>query len=296
MDNLRFQLGPFIMETHNFPQLWVKHAQESFAPAPPNSDEPILHVHLRKEGTADRGDGSGFLVDLDHIQVKPMLNGWTVFHERVFSAHYQQNLERIDLEVKCNQNEPRLILDNVLRGVVSAMLPLRFNGLMLHASSGLLNDEGIFFAGLSTAGKTTMAEGMQKAKFLSDDISLVRNLSTAPELMASPFFGALGRRGADEDGPLRAVALLEKDEKETRITPVGKQQACIELMRHVVCFAHDAKLKDAIFSRVLELVERVPVFRVARFIETPSDEICQQLLDMAKAQKNNIAKQANPSS
>jgi hypothetical protein len=43
------------------------------------------------------------------------------------------------------------------------------------------------------------------------------------------------------------------------------------------------------------LVERVPVFRVARFIETPSDEICQQLLDMAKTQNNNIAKQANPS-
>lgn len=283
MEPSLYQIGPFVMRVTNLPKAWHDHVQASFASADDNTTDAPLHLHLRTEGAPDRGDGSGFLVNMQHIRVERDQERWTIFHEDAFTANYSPDTDRIDLDVRHNQDAPRVILDNTLRGVVATMLPLRFHGLMLHASSGLLNHHGIFFAGLSTAGKTTMAEGMKRAQFLSDDISLVRDLSTTPELMASPFYGALGRRGADASGPLRAVVLLEKDPSETRITPVDPRQAVMELLRHVVCFSKDSVLSDAILTRVTQLVERVPVFRVARFIETASDDICQQVLDLAAA-------------
>lgn len=151
---------------------------------------------------------------------------------------------------------------------------------MFHASSGISPDgRGVFFPGISTAGKTTLALGFEKATYLSDDITLTRALDTSPTLSASPFFGIAGRKGANQEAPLAAVGVLvRKNPTETLVTRMKAGDAARELMRHAICWSHDAKLHAALLDRVHDLVSRVPVFAVERFIGDSSDEVMARVL------------------
>lgn len=188
----------------------------------------------------------------------------------------------LGLEVLAHAESPHLILSNALRSTVSLALPLCFDGLMFHASSGILDNQGVFFPGISTAGKTTLALGFKKVTYLSDDITLTRDLEKSPTLSASPFFGIAGRKGANEEAPLAAVGLLvSKNPQETKIKRMSTKDALRELMRHVICWSQDAELQGTILSHVSSLVQQVPVFAVERYIGDSSDTVMERVLEAA---------------
>ncbi|MFZ9889931.1 MAG: hypothetical protein ACO3JL_20740, partial [Myxococcota bacterium] len=60
-------------------------------------------------------------------------------------------------------------------------------------------------------------------------------------------------------------------------------ESVAQLMRHVVNFTADASVCGAILEHVVALTERVPVFDVARSLETTSDELCDLVLRAAEA-------------
>jgi len=62
--------------------------------------------------------------------------------------------------------------------------------------------------------------------------------------------------------PLGAVYLLEKG-PENRISRVGAADAARAILANVLFFAEDEALVQAVFAAALDLVERVPVRRLA---------------------------------
>jgi hypothetical protein len=149
---------------------------------------------------------------------------------------------------------------------------------MLHAASAVFQGSGLAFAGLSGAGKTTLASGLVRAQRLSDDLSLVDRLGTTPRLLPSPFFGRIGSAGADACAPLTAVALLEQGAL-TRITRLPPAEAARRLLRHVVAYDPSSALCSALLSRVAALTKRVPVVAVRRSLADAPDELCRRVLE-----------------
>lgn len=172
-------------------------------------------------------------------------------------------------------------VSNGLRLWSSLCLPFEHHGLMLHAACAIHQEHGIVLAGHSGAGKSTFALGLHEATYLSDDITLVRDLSTSPWLLSSPFYGSAGRLGVDQSAPLRAVGVL-RQARQTSIRRLHSPEAIVQLMRHVVNFTLDASVCRAILEHVVALTERVPIFDVARSLETTSDELCDLLLRAAE--------------
>lgn len=187
------------------------------------------------------------------------------------------------LSIRGDAGRPELALSNALRIWASVALPTERNGLMLHAASCVFEDCGIAIAGCSGAGKSTFANDLRGATYLTDDITLVDRLSTRPRLLATPFHGSLGRVGEDKEADLKVVGILRQSRDETRIHRLQPAEAVAALMRHVVAFSSEKRLAAQILDSVASLVARVPVLDIARSLSDSSDEVCRKLLDAAEA-------------
>lgn len=152
-------------------------------------------------------------------------------------------------------------IDTVLRLVHSLVLA-REGGCLLHAASAVRGGKAFVFAGVSGAGKTTLARlAPGDAHVLSDEISYVRRVAEGYRGYGTPFAGELARPGENLSAPLEAIYLLAQG-RENGIDPVPRAEAARALLGHVLFFAQDAALVQAVFLSVLELVERVPVRRL----------------------------------
>ena len=202
---------------------------------------------------------------------------WMIEQRPVFSATFDTAQRRLTI---CADDDtaPHLSLGNALRVLTSALLPIEHDGLMLHASSGILADQGIVFAGISTAGKSTMAAGFVDTCYLTDDVTLLANVTKAPMLVATPFHGALGRRGVARAAPLRALCILGDKVTHTRIERLTPHAAVVHIIRHVARFFPERTLTGHLLDLVTQLVHTVPVRLVHRSLADPSDDIVRAVL------------------
>jgi hypothetical protein len=270
-----YALGPYRVETSSWPEHWQDYAKTLFAPL--HDAHPLVPLAVRCASLGQGGEAS-YDVAVEALNIHSTDTQRFSIAAGSIDASFDIVDSTLVVDVKHHSDHAHITLGNALRAAVSVALPLRFGGLMLHASSAMLDGQGLAFAGLSTAGKTTMALGFEEGLFLSDDISLVTNCASAPMLVESPFFGSAGRRGFALQGRLRAVGLLAKDPLHTRIEIVGRAQATIEMMRHAVCFTNEPRVLAAIMSRVDELTSHVAMRRVSRWLEDPSDVVGRKLL------------------
>jgi hypothetical protein len=158
-------------------------------------------------------------------------------------------------------------IDSVLR-IVHTLVLAEEGGFLVHAASGVRQGRAFAFAGISGAGKTTMARlAPPDATLLTDEISYIRRSGSGYHAYGTPFAGELARVGANLKAPLAALYFLEKGPA-GRIEPVGQAAAARELMRHILFFAHDRELVDRVFESAVEFVSRVPV---ARFTFAPDE-------------------------
>jgi hypothetical protein len=159
-------------------------------------------------------------------------------------------------------------IDTVLR-ITHSLVLAEQGGSLVHAASAIRGDSAFLFAGVSGAGKTTMARlAPRDAIVLTDEISYVRKIGPDAggyRAYGTPFAGELARSGANASAPLRRLLLLEQG-PENRIEPVPQSEAARALMRHVLFFAQDHALVARVFDSVLEFVSRV---EVARLVFTP---------------------------
>ena len=152
-------------------------------------------------------------------------------------------------------------IDAVLR-IVHTLVLAREGGFLVHSASAVRNGKAFLFAGVSGAGKTTMARlAPPDAHVLTDEISYVRKETDGYFAYGTPFAGELARAGENLRAPLAAVYLLVQG-SENRIEPLGAAEAARGLLTNILFFAEDAELVQGVFRSALEFVERVPVQRL----------------------------------
>jgi hypothetical protein len=270
-----FRCGPFLVSSDaSWPSVWHAYAAAVMLPA----DETTWRMPLR--AVLGRVDDNALDVDysaaVEHLDVRITAEG---HHIHAASVEADVLDGTMTVHIKAFMDSPHITIGNALRALSSVVMPTVHDGLMLHASSVVFAGQGLAFAGVSTAGKTTMALGFREGRFLSDDISLVRHLSSSPRVGESPFYGSAGVRGLDDDAPLRAMVLLGKSPSGTTIERVKPSAAMGELLRHVVNFSTDVAVTEAMLARVQSLVAAVPVVRVHRDLSDGSDAIAQKILN-----------------
>jgi hypothetical protein len=160
-------------------------------------------------------------------------------------------------------------LDTVLR-IVHSLLLAGQGGFLVHAASALRGGQGFLFAGVSGAGKTTLARlAPPDATVLTDEISYVRRHGNGYRAYGTPFAGELARVGENVSAPLAGLYMLEQG-PENRIEPLAPLAAARSLMRHILFFAHDEEMVKQVFDSVMTFVSSV---RVARLVFTPDERV-----------------------
>jgi hypothetical protein len=149
-------------------------------------------------------------------------------------------------------------IDTVLRLTHSLILAAQ-GGFLVHAASAIRGGAAYLFAGVSGAGKTTMARlAPPDALVLTDEISYVRRIGSGYRAYGTPFAGELARSGANMSAPIDALYLLVQG-PENRIEPVAAPDAARALMRHILFFAHEPEMVAQVFDAVLKFVSTVQV-------------------------------------
>jgi hypothetical protein len=148
--------------------------------------------------------------------------------------------------------------------IVHSLLLARQGGVLLHAASAVRNGNAFVFAGVSTAGKTTISRfAPPGVTLLSDEVSYLRRDTnrTGYTAYGTPFAGDLAEPGANVQAPIAAIYLLAKG-PENRIEPLAPPDALRGVMESILFFAHDAELVNQVFDTALDLVSKVPVQRL----------------------------------
>ena len=180
-------------------------------------------------------------------------------------------LERGDFHATWNSSAARgtvfqsnspYAIDSVLR-IVHTLILARRGGFLVHAASMIRNRFAFLLAGVSGAGKTTIARlAPADAKLLSDEISyVVRREAGQYWACGTPFAGELARIGENLTAPIKTLFLLEQGSK-NRITPVASADAARLLLRNILFFATDPEMVKLVFQSACEFAEKVPVRRL----------------------------------
>ena len=153
-------------------------------------------------------------------------------------------------------------LDSALRIIHSLMLSEE-GGFLIHAASAIRRGRSCFFAGVSGAGKTTLARMAPPAvTVLTDEISYIRKQGTEYLAYGTPFAGELGRPGENASAPLAAWFMLVQGD-ENRLEPIGDPaEAVRSLMRNVLFFAEESEWTARIFHGICDFAARVPGYRM----------------------------------
>jgi hypothetical protein len=152
-------------------------------------------------------------------------------------------------------------LDSVLR-IVHTLLLARKGGFLVHAASAIRNGRAFLFAGVSGAGKTTMARlAPSDAALLTDEISYVTRQDGRYFALGTPFFGELARVGENLRAPLECMYLLAKG-PENKIEPIAGADAVRGLLANVLFFAREPEFVRLVFDAAFDFVSCVPVRRL----------------------------------
>lgn len=181
---------------------------------------------------------------------------------RIERGDFRADLDPVARHGHIRQSENPYSIDSVLR-IVHTLALAREGGFLMHSASAIINDKAFLFAGVSGAGKTTISRLAPAAsRLLSDEVSYVRRQRGGYVAYGTPFAGELARSGENVSAPLGAIYLLEKGPGNL-VSPVGAAEAARAILANVLFFAEDEALVQAVFAAALDLVERVPVRRLA---------------------------------
>jgi hypothetical protein len=152
-------------------------------------------------------------------------------------------------------------IDAVFR-ILHTLLLAQEGGFLLHAASAIRNGKAFVFAGVSGAGKTTIASlAPPDVTLLTDEISYIRKDGNRYLAFGTPFTGELGKLGENVSAPLAALYLLEKG-PQNQTAPVSAAEASRAFLANVLFFAEDPKLVRSVFHSACEFVGQVPIHRL----------------------------------
>lgn len=135
----------------------------------------------------------------------------------------------------------------------------RHEGLLMHASTAIIDDGAYVFVGHSGAGKSTMAAIAEAAgaRIPTDDRTIITSSPPVPMAWGTPWHGSLVRK-SPEGASLRGLYLLQQA-SEDRCEQLSGARAVKELfVRLIQPRLHPAEVENTL--QILErVVERVPV-------------------------------------
>lgn len=238
---------PIRLRSHN--PAFIRQIQERYAGYTDTANRPHFDfdIELAPPGT-ESGDE----------ELRVMWNSGRWLMERGdFRAEWNPSTARGRIEQTMNPYS----LDSVLR-IVHTLLLARKGGFLVHASSAIRNGRAFLFAGVSGAGKTTMARlAPPDAALLTDEISYVTRQDEGYFAVGTPFFGELARAGENLRAPIECVYLLAKG-TENKIEPIAGTDAVRGLLGNILFFARDPKFVKLVFDAAFDFVSRVPVRRL----------------------------------
>ena len=162
---------------------------------------------------------------------------------------------------KIRQSPNPYSIDAVLR-ILHTLLLAQEGGFLLHAASAVRNGKAFLFAGVSGAGKTTIAGlAPPDATLLTDEISYVRKDGNRYAAFGTPFTGELGKPGENVWAPVAGLYLLEKG-SHNHLAPVTAAEATRSFLSNVLFFAEQQELVRSVFRSACEFVGQVPVYRL----------------------------------
>ena len=155
-------------------------------------------------------------------------------------------------------------LDSVLR-ILHTVLLAEQGGMLMHASSVVLDGRAYLFTGVSGAGKTTISRlAPDNAHLLTDEMSFIRLEDGEYFAYGTPFAGELAIPGANIRAPLAGIFLLAQG-PENRIDPLDASARVRAVMANILYFAKDDALTGKVFDNAIALAARVPVQRLTFF-------------------------------
>jgi len=153
-------------------------------------------------------------------------------------------------------------LMRILGHILIVSIIHRYQGMLIHSSSVILDGEGMLFCGISAAGKTTLSRLWQKragVTVLSDDRVIVRKEGKEYFVYGTPWPGE-GKMASSQKAPLKKIIFLFKDNENTLI-PLGKK----EPLRQIVTLCFPALWDRESIGFAMEfcgaLLEDIPSFR-----------------------------------
>ena len=224
-------------------------------------------LERRYAGFVTLGSHAGFEFD---IELAEPGSGDADAELRVSWDSGQWRLERGDFAAEFNpltrrgrirQSPNPYSIDAVFR-ILHTLLLAQEGGFLLHAASAIRNGKAFVFAGVSGAGKTTIASlAPADATLLTDEISFVRKDGDHYAAFGTPFTGELGKPGENVYAPIAGLYLLEKGPL-NHIAPVTAAEASRAFLANVLFFAEDQELVRSVFHSACEFVAQVPVCRL----------------------------------
>jgi hypothetical protein len=206
-----------------------------------------FHVDLGEPGIADP--------DAD-VSVTHCSGCWSV--ER---GDFRAEWEPATSKGRIRQSPNPYSIDTVLR-ILHSLLLAKQGGFLLHAASAIRNGKAFLFAGVSGAGKSTIAGlAPADATLLTDEISYLRKQGSDYSACGTPFTGELQKLGENISAPVAALYLLAKGPA-NRIEPVPAAEAARALLSNILFFAKDREMVGALLHSACEFVGRVPVSRL----------------------------------
>jgi len=152
-------------------------------------------------------------------------------------------------------------IDTVLR-ITHSLVLAEEGGFLVHAASAIRGRRAFLFAGVSGAGKTTIARlTPPDATVLTDEISYVRRIGNHYQAYGTPFAGELARAGENCSAQVSALFFLEKG-PENRVDELSSAEAVRRLLRNILFFAGDQRLVEKLFATACDFVGRVPIRRL----------------------------------
>jgi hypothetical protein len=237
------------------------------APSLPRLDGPGVETWLDRDGAAAAYGGS---VAGRHWMFLPGVGSFTFTNQA-------ESVEAFAEEAVSDA----LVEDSFRRIVLPMALQAR-GGQVLHASGVVGSDGVVALCAVSETGKSTLAFGLGSRGFRlwADDavafelgetdvraLPLPFTLRLRPE--SAEYFGSNGGSETElgDPAPLAAICVLERlpggDGDPVEIARLDSVEAFPAVLTHAYCFSlKDPDRKRSLVHEYLELVTRVPVFRV----------------------------------
>jgi hypothetical protein len=153
-------------------------------------------------------------------------------------------------------------LMRILGHILIVSMIHRYQGVLIHSSSVILDGEGILFCGISAAGKTTLSKLWQKragVTVLSDDRVIVRKEGKEYFVYGTPWPGE-GKMASSQKAPLKKIHFLFKDNQNTLI-PLEKKEALGQIVTQCFPALWDRESIGFVMEFCGALLEDIPSFR-----------------------------------